>query len=104
MIISLFIDKTPQSVWMPCCVRARPCRGEQPRGNPAHEKRKHQRHRTFSWCFRLTAGATESLNEPRSDPESRTPDPDVCQFVNRLILTFKMRPNAASVAMIDEPP
>ena len=26
------------------------------------------------------------------------------QFVNRLILTFRMRPNAASVAMIEEPP
>ena len=26
------------------------------------------------------------------------------QFVNRRILTFRMRPNAASVAIIDEPP
>src|SRR5690349_11943678 len=104
MIISLFIYKTPQSVWMPCRVRVRQRRGQEPRGDPAREKREHQRHRISYCSFRLKAEATKSLNEPRSDPGSRTPDPDLLQLVNRLILTFRMRPKAASVAIIDEPP
>ena len=41
--------------------------------------------------------AADAAGPARSGPAD-------CQFVNRRILTFRMSPNAARVAMIDEPP
>jgi hypothetical protein len=47
---------------------------------------------------------SNSIESPSSDPGQRIPDPESIQLVNRLILTLRMRPKAASVAIIDDPP
>src|SRR5689334_6700356 len=94
MIISLFMDETPLVYGSGgrAGVRAREAAtGEAPGELPHDRGDEHQDRRQNARVIHVSAARTNC----------RGPGP---QLVNRRILTLRMRPKAASVAMIDEPP
>jgi hypothetical protein len=99
MIISLFMDETPlvcgSGDGTGVRTRARPAGGAP--GELQHDE------------------GDDQLDEGEHDPQARSIQVSAArqmsggrirrpQFVNRRILTFRTRPKAASVAMIDDPP